>query len=93
MVEEPKEEKFRSYNDVNEMIEDFNNLFNIIPIRRRPPIMWVKFKADGSAYLITRYTKDRVTLCLEDDVCTFNLKVLAEDYTWYDGSPCGIKED
>jgi len=93
LVEEPKIEEFRSYNDVNEMIEDFNNHFNIIPIRRRPPIMWVKFKADGSAYLITRYTKDRVTLCLEDDVCTFNLKVLAEDYTWYDGSPCGIKKD
>lgn len=93
-VEEPKEKKFHSYKDTDEMIEDFCGHFNLIPQDHRLPTLWVKFKTDvARKYLIIRLTQDTVTLCLESDILTLSLDVLAEKYTYLDGSPCGIEED
>lgn len=75
------------------MIEHFNNHFSILPLPYGPPIMWVRLRDDNRVYLITRFTKDEVTLCYEADVFTLGLDALAENFVWFDGSPCGINSN
>lgn len=91
LVEEPEKKKLRPYMDTDEMVDHFCRHFNLIPQDHRLPTLWIK---NGyNKYLITRVNENTVTLCIENDVYTFSLSVLADDYTWLDGSPCGIKED
>lgn len=91
-VEESKEEKLRPYKDTDEMIEHFYQHFNLIPQDYRLPIMWVKNNNDEK-YLITRVSKNAVSLVFEPMVYTARLDTLFDEYTWLDGSPCGIEED
>lgn len=91
LVEEPEKKKLRPYRDTDEMVDHFCRHFNLIPQDHRLPTLWIK---NGyNKYLITRVNENTVTLCIENDVYTFSLSVLADDYTYLDGSPCGIKED
>ena len=59
-----------------------------------PPLIWIKAKGvPESKYLITRFSEyDKVTITFERNVYTTNLRVLSEDFTYLDGSPCGIEE-
>lgn len=91
LVKEPKEEKLRPYNDTNEMIDHFNKHFELIPQKYRLSILWVK-DSSNTKYLITRVSEGSVTLTLETVVYTISLRTLFDDYTWLDGSPCGIEE-
>ena len=90
LVEEPKEKELRPYTDTDEMIDHFCRHFNLIPQDYRLPTLWVK--NDNRKYLITRVSENTVTLCFENDVFTFSLRILLDDYTWLDGSLCGIEE-
>lgn len=103
LVEEPKEEEFRSYNDVNEMIEDFEKRFYLVPQALnlsqalRLPQIWVKGKPEGKCkdeiVQVVGFYKDLVTICRAYDVNEFTLYELFDHFTYLDGSPCGIKED
>lgn len=90
LVEKPKEKELRPYKDTDEMIDHFCRHFNLIPQDHRLPTLWVK--NDNRKYLITRVSENTVTMCFENDVSTFSLRILFDDYTWLDGSPCGIEE-
>lgn len=90
LVEEPKKKELRPYKDTDEMIDHFCRHFNLIPQDYRLPTLWVK--NDNRKYLITRVSENTVTICFENDVHTFSLIILFYDYTWLDGSPCGIEE-
>ena len=89
LVEEPQKKKFRPYNDINEMIDHFNERFDLIPQKYRLPTMWIKHKDSGCKYLITG--------CADDHILaypyTIKFEVLLENFTYLDGSPCGIEED
>lgn len=89
LVKEPKEEKLRPYNDTNEMIDHFNEHFDLIPQKYRLPTMWIKHKDSGCKYLITG--------CADDHILaypyTIKFEVLLENFTYLDDSPCGIEED
>lgn len=89
LVKEPKEEKLRPYNDTNEMIDHFNEHFDLIPQKYRLSTMWIKHKDSGCKYLITG--------CADDHILaypyTIKFEVLLENFTYLDGSPCGIEED
>lgn len=91
LVEEPKEKELRPYKDTDEMIDHFCRHFNLIPQDHRLPTLWVK--NNDNKYLITRVSENTVTMCFEKNVFTFGLRILLDDYTWLDGSPCGIEED
>lgn len=97
LVEEPQEEKlekFRPYKDTDEMIDHFCRHFELIPQVHCPPLIWIKAKGvPESKYLITRFSEyDKVTITFERNVYTTNLRLLSEDFTYLDGSPCGIEE-
>lgn len=89
LVKEPKEEKLRPYNDTNEMIDHFNEHFELIPQKYRLPILWIKSKSAGRKHLITDCEND----CVWIGSVSIKFKDLYEHYTWLDGSPCGIEED
>lgn len=93
LVEEPKKEEFRSYNrsynDVNEMIEDFEKRFHLLPQIHQLPIIWIKNKDNGQKSFILDYSKTIVTTSTR----TMSMEYLFEHYVYLDDSPCGIKED
>ena len=89
-IEEPKEKELRPYKDTDEMIDHFCRHFNLIPQDHRLPTLWVK--NNDKKYLITRVSENTVTVCFEENVFTFGLIRLLDDYMWLDGSPCGIEE-
>lgn len=90
LVEEPKEKELRPYKDTDEMIDHFCRHFNLIPQDHRLPTLWVK--NNNRKYLITRVSKNAVTMCFKDCVYTFSLSIFGKECTWLDGSPCGIEE-
>lgn len=100
LIEEPKEKKFRPYKDTDEMIEDFKIRYNSYGGwngKNNPmysPLIWIKSKgAEKNKYLITRFSdNDKVTMTFEKIVYSTNLRILSDDYTYLDGSPCGIEE-
>lgn len=90
LVEELQEKKFRPYRDTDEMIDHFCRHFNLIQQDHSLPTLWVK--NDDKKYLITRVSKNAVTMCFKDCVYTFSLSIFGKECTWLDGSPCGIEE-
>lgn len=97
LVEESKEEKYRPYKDTDEMIEDFKKRYNSYggwsgkdnPMYN--PQMWIKSK-ENKKYLIMCFEEKKVTMNFATFIHTINLSTLLDDYTYLDGSPCGIKE-
>lgn len=91
LVEDRKEE-FRPYKDTDEMVEDFQERFNVNVPPYAMPLIWVKMKDSDRKYLIVRFSSD-LTICHNVEVYTPTLEDLVEGYTYLDGSPCGIEED
>lgn len=91
LVEEPKEKKLRPYRDTDEMIEDFKKRFNVNVPPCAMPLIWIKAKDADKKYLIVRFAS-ALTICLNVEVFTPTFEELAEDYTYLDGSPCGVEE-
>lgn len=92
LVEEPGEKKFRPYKNTDEMVEDFKERFNVNVPPYEMPLIWVKTKGADKKYLIVRFAS-ALTICHNIEVYTPMLEDLVEDYTYLDGSPCGIEED
>lgn len=88
LVEEPEEEKYRPYENTDEMVEDFKERFNTNGSSYAEPLIWVKRKGDVvEQQLITGFYEKNVFV--EDYAKP--LKELFEDFTYLDGSPCGMK--
>ena len=97
LIEEPKEEKYRPYQDNNELIVDFtiratNDFYKSLPMTI--PFVWIKNKQSEDIVLITRYGRDiknNNTSFVVIDGELYSLEALFNLYTYLDGSPCGIK--
>ena len=100
LVEEPQEKKFRPYKDTDEMVEDYKRRYNSYGGghgKNNPmynPLVWVTAKGvEKNKYLVTRFSdSEKVTMNFEASVYTIKLRILFDDYTYLDGSPCGIEE-
>ena len=86
-VEEPEEDTYRPYKNIDEMIEDFGKRGNDWRYAPRP-LIWVKEKDNGSEYLITGFCTDNSVII---DNISIDFSDLFEDYTYLDGTPCGKK--
>ncbi len=96
LVEEPEEEKYRPYENTDEMIEDFKEraraygaYFSGCPMFN--PTIWVKDKERNNVSLIALLTGvcSQKFICLGD--VRYELKTLLENFTYLDGTPCGKK--
>ena len=85
------EEKYRPYKDTEEMIEDFRKKVGMGYPKLFLPSVWVKKKADGSRKLVTEFGFTCVWLSV--DPVGITMSKLSQDYTYLDGSPCGMKEE
>lgn len=81
---------YRPYKNTEEMIEDFKKRFNAKVPPYAMPMIWVKRK-DGSnlAKLITGFRDKWVEIIIS----VWDMHNLFEDYTYLDGSPCGMNEE
>lgn len=103
LVEEFTEKKFRPYKDTDEMIEDFKRRYNSYSGwsgKNNPmytPMIWLKSKATGFRHLVTDYSDNDCghcnKTCIWIGTLPIKFKKLHEDYTYLDGTPCGIEED
>lgn len=93
LVEEPEEKGFRPYKDTDEMIDHFCRHFNLIPLEHRPPQIWIKHKDTQSVALITSFSKINNAVTFASSDIPHSLGILFEQYTYFDGSPCGIEEE
>ena len=80
------EETYKPYKDCDEMIADFMERFNITVPPCTMPSIWVKSNNDKE--FITGFDDSNVRI----NVTWYTLDDLFEDYTYLDGSPCGVKE-
>lgn len=83
-----EEPKYRPYKDTDEMISDWKKRFVAKDWPSHSmPLIW----------LMCGETRSFVTDYLPDFVYTFStgltMQDIYEDYTYLDGSPCGMKED
>lgn len=100
LIKESQEEKFRPYSNPDEMIEDFKRRYNSYDDwsgKDNPmynPMIWIKSKDTGFRHLVTDYgDNDNCNkICIWIGTPSINFKELYENYTYLDGTPCGIKE-
>lgn len=99
LVEEPKENRFRPYSNPDEMIEDFvkrYSQYNGFKGNANPmynPMIWIKSKSTGFRHLVTDYGDNSYDCnCVWIGAFSIVFKELLDDYTYLDGSPCGIEE-
>ena len=94
LVEEPEEKKFRPYKDWDEMIADFKRRYSSYGGwvgRNNPmynPLIWVQKKSYKVQHLITGFNG----ACLRIDYVHYSFEELFDDFTYLDGTPCGIEE-
>lgn len=90
-IEEQEEKKLRPYRDSDEMVEDFKKRFNVCVQPYEMPLIWIKIKDTDKKYLVVHFASS-LTICHYAEVYTSTFEDLVEDYTYLDGSPCGIEE-
>lgn len=94
LVEEPEEKKFRPYKDTDEMIEDFKKRYSSYGCwngKDNPmynPLIWVKDEKENKILVHTMYS-DGDFLAGDKEL---SLNDLLDNYTYLDGSLCGIEE-
>lgn len=104
LIKESQEEKFRPYSNPDEMIEDFKRRYNSYDDwsgKDNPmynPMIWIKSKDTGFRHLVTDYGDNDNCghcnkICIWIGTPSINFKELYENYTYLDGTPCGIKEE
>ena len=83
------EPTYRPYKDTEEMIADFKKRFKVEVPPYAMPMIWVRNKTFKDCRLITVF-RDKVVMII---VSGEDMKELFKDYTYLDGSPCGMKEE
>lgn len=87
------EPKYRPYNNIEELLKDWAEKTHSIPATMKKyvrPLIWVKQKKEEMKMLINGYDTSDNTVFLLVNWC--GLEYLFNNYTYLDGSPCGIKE-
>lgn len=88
LVERVGEKKFRPYKDTDEMIADYKKRFSVDCPEYEIPSIWVKNKSSLLRSQITDFNTDYIWL---SNIQVF-FRSLFDDYTYLDGSPCGMEE-
>lgn len=93
------EPKYRPFKDCRELISTWENMIGYKAKPYTKPLIWVKVKSNTNNLDLDDYIGD--TVCITSfenyfvrcDIANPDMEVLFDDFTFLDGSPCGIKED
>ena len=88
LVERAEEKKWRPYKNCHEMIADFKKRFNVCCPDYTVPLIWAKSNIDTLTSLVTDFCIDKIYMSNLE----MYLEGLFKDYTYLDGTPCGIEE-
>ena len=83
------ESTYRPYKDTEEMIEDFKKRFNVEVPQYAMPMIWVEHKRTNFRFFVSEFGVQVVAFC----GVSRGMLELFDNYTYLDGSPCGMKED
>lgn len=83
------ESQWRPFKDTDELIAEFCKRFNIKKTNWGLPSIWVKQKGYDNEELVTDLCGTTVKL----GIILIRLDNFFEDYTFLDGSPCGVLEE
>lgn len=94
-----KEKQYRPFNNCGELIEywyDFTGVINCSP-KLFMPTIWVKHKRYGTENLIIAFDNNNNESiggsCVFIQDIWVDMKELFDNFTFLDGSPCGLEED
>ena len=88
----PCNEQYRPYKSVDELVSDFKERFDTHTPAYAMPLIWVQRKDKNEKFLITGFTSTENGEFVMIGNVLFGLGVLFDDYTFLDGSPCGVQE-
>lgn len=90
----PDEPVYRPFKDIQELKSTFLRLLHFTAIYvNTEPIIWVRSKSSvTSTFMITHFNGSMGTVHLFSSM-SVSLETLFNDYTFLDGTPCGVKED
>ena len=99
VVEKKSKTKCRPFKSCDELIETWKNMMNkflgvsesFIKTDLDEPTVWVKQKIDGRRRMIVGFGENFVEVGVNAKPIT--LERLFEMYTFFDGAPCGVKEE
>lgn len=77
--------------EVLELVSDFKERFDTHTPAYAMPLMWVRKKDVDKTYLITGFCSTEEGKFVSIGIVYTSLGVLFEDYTFLDGSPCGVR--
>jgi len=89
-ISEHSNPKYRPFKDCDELISYFCQKYSISKTDWGMPFIWVKYKNNSDKYLIIAMTDNVVVLYTDGQ--TFDVQELFEQYTFLDGSVCGVEE-
>lgn len=99
LVERAAKKKWRAYKDCDEMIADFKrrliesepNGTAVLPDSLMwHPMIWVRRKDTDRKQLCTSF--GGTVIGIDDETVNFDTEEVFNDYTYLDGSPCGVEE-
>ena len=88
-IEMPKEEKYRPFESVDELVDVFK--MHVCNNPKMPPnampLIWLKYKNSNSVCMVTGFTDNGIEMGAEFQSWGF----LIERMTFFNGYPCGVK--
>lgn len=89
LAEEPEEKKLRPFKNTDDMMTEFcRRSVKLPPATIDPPIIYFKNKISGRSYIMSAFDCHLVKIRHE----TYDMVDLFNNFTFNDGSPCGIEE-
>lgn len=88
-IEEQEEKKFRPFRNTDDMMTEFcRRSGKLHPATIDPPAIYFKKIENGRSYIMSAFDYHSVKICHD----TYNMVSLFNNFTFTDGSPCGIEE-
>ena len=92
MQEEPSISSYRQYKSVEELVSDFKERFDTHTPAYAMPLIWLQNKrgVTKKKKLITAFNEGDNFVYLDGEI--YDLNYLFKDYTFLDGTPCGVEQ-
>lgn len=89
LVERAKEEKWRPFKDIQELIDAWKDKTGVTARANTMPLIWLRYKKDNHKRCMTSFYDDN-TVVTGGSFQT--MEDLFNEFEFLDGTPCGVKE-
>jgi hypothetical protein len=91
LVEKAEEKKWKPFKDIQELIDAWASKTGAIARTNTMPLIWIKYKSppNEKTHIIAFSCRNSEIYVIEN---WLSLNTLFDDFTFLDGTPCGVKE-